>query len=163
MPLHGEYTLWPDDPDKRIVLKNNIPQEGQQTFLKMMVQADNTVVNAGANFYVGLKDATFDPTVGLAAITGEPSATGGYARQAIPRDSGHWPTVTLINGVYRIQSVSVNFTASGADFSTPVSRFFLASVVSGAGKLLSVSAALAAPLLITNGLSVPVQYTLYLA
>lgn len=162
MKLNGQYRLFPGTCDE-FVIKNNIPQEGEAAYLKMLFRDDQTIVAGAANFFIGLKDAAYDPTLTLATITGEPSGTGGYARQPLVRNAANWPNLLLVNGVYRIGSISVNFTATGADFSTSFSRLFLCSVVSGtSGVLLSVSGALDVPKSILNGTTLPVQYELYL-
>lgn len=162
MKLNGQYRLFPGTCDE-FVIKNNIPQEGEAALLKMMFRGDDTIVADGGNFYLGLKDAAYASNLTLASLTGEPSGAGGYARQPLVRNNANWPNLLLVNGVYRIGSISVNFTATGADYSTAFSRLFLCSVVSGsAGILLSVSGALSVPTLIQNGVTLPVQYELYL-
>lgn len=142
---------------------NTLVSEGEQSFLRMMVRDEQTDVAGGGNFYIGLMGNTFTATTTLSTLLGEPTNTGGYARQAVTRNSAGWPTQDTVNGIGHVRSVVINFTASGADFSTTIQRIFLCSVGSGSsGRLFAISAPLAAPLAITNGTTFPVQYDLYL-
>lgn len=159
--IRGAFTFYlPGGP---LVVPNTFLNEGEDTLLKMALRGDNSIVAGGGNFYIGLCGAAFAETTTLTTLAGEPSATNGYARQAITRDATGWPTIDSINGAGHARSAVVNFTASGGDFSASIERVFLCTVGSGtSGKLLSVSAALPAPLLITNGYSLPVQYDIYM-
>lgn len=160
--MRGRFIFWPDTPHQLIV-PNNVLDEGEDTFLKMITQADVADVAAGGNFFVGLCGNTFDETTTLATLTGEPSAAGGYARQAIARNNVGWPTISVVNGIRRAQSLTVTFAAVGANFSTTFQRAFLCNVVSGTvGKLFAVSGALPAAIQVNDGQNFPMRYELYL-
>lgn len=146
-----------------LTIPNTVLAEGEDTFLKMALCGDDSVVAAYANFYMGLCGAAFTQTTTLATLAGEPTATNGYARQAIQRSSAGWPLISVANGITFARSAVCNFVASGGDYSTEVSRLFLCTAASGtSGKLLAVSAALPTPKLLTNGYSLPAQYELYM-
>lgn len=163
MKFEGRFVWFPGDPEREIITPNNVLDQGEESFLKMITRADVSEVSAGGNFYIGLCGAAFTEATVLATLSGEPSTTNGYARQPVTRDAAGWPTIGTINGLWRALTATINFTASGGDFSTAISRAFLTNVVSGTvGRLFSVGGALPAPLLVTNGLTVPVRYELYL-
>lgn len=147
-----------------IFLPNIIPDDGESEYLKMIVQADLTLIAAGANFYVGLTSGVFTGASILSAATAnEPTVTFGYARQAIPRNSTGWPTIDSINGIGRAQSTTETFTAAGGNFSTTFTRAFLTEAASGSvGKLLGVSAALQTAIQVDDGESFAMKYELFL-
>ncbi len=139
-----------------------IVSEGQEAFAKMLMQGDNTIVAAGGNFYLGACGATIDQADTLSDIAGEPTSAGGYARQAIERNTTGFPTVSQVNGIYRALSKSVTFSASGADFSTAFRRFFLTTAASGTtGTLFSYSGVFPS-LQINDGQSQNATWELYL-
>lgn len=146
-----------------IVVPNTFLADGEQALLKMFLRADNTIVAGGGNFYIGLCGDAFSQSTTLSTLAGEPSATNGYARQAIARNSTGWPTVDLVNGTGHARSAVCNFTATGGDFSTTIVRAFLCSAASGtSGTLFSVSAPMPVPFLVTQGVTLPVQYDLWM-
>lgn len=150
-------------PNESVFVPNMITNEGEEAYLKMLMQADDTDVAAGGNFYIGLCNHTPDEADTLADITNEPGAAGGYARQAITRDITGFPTIDFVSGVGRAVSALVSFAAAGADYSTAITRAFLCNAAAGSvGVLFSYSGALAAPLLIPDGGAYPVRYELYL-
>jgi hypothetical protein len=145
------------------ILPNTIVQSGEQAFLAALTQGDLTNMPAvGGNFYLGLCGLTFAINLTLAGIVGEPSATNGYARQAIVRGAGGW-TISLIGNIYRARSSQVNFAAVGGNYSTTIRRAFLCSVAAGtAGTLYAISAPLSVDTLITPTTPLPVQYSFHL-
>ena len=156
MRVHGEFTV--ESGGAVFTVPNTLVSEGLEKLLAANFQAA-----ALSNFYLGLCDQVGNFTDTLASITTEPSATNGYARALLARNTTDWPTVSTANNETSVLSKSVTFTASGGDFSSQFSRLFLCDVSSGAaGTLFSFSAALASPILITNGNSVTVTYRLYL-
>ncbi len=162
--MRGIFRFFPGTPQE-LVVPNSIVDEGEETFLKQICRADTTDVPAGptGKYYVGLCGNTFDETTTLATLAGEPSSTGGYARIAVERDATGWPTLSQVNGVWRAQSKTVTFAASGADFDTAIWRAFLCNVASGtAGRLFGVSGPLPAALTVLDGNSLPLTYELYL-
>jgi len=163
MSIRGEFLFHMPDGSIQVV-PNLITKEGAAEYLKMIFQADTTLIAGGGNFFMGLADQVPVKTDTLVAISTEPTSAGGYARQPLTRDTLGWPTVGEVNGVQTITSAVVNFTPSGVDYSRTISRAFLCSVVSGtAGKLFSMSGALNAPTLLTvAGGNFPVQYRAYL-
>lgn len=171
--MRGQFKFWlPEhgDPDakRELIIPNTVVNTGENAFLQMLMQGNNTIVAANSNFYIGLcglnlnAQGVLDKTVTLATLAGEPTNAGGYARQAVQRSTSGFPVLTQINGIWKATSAVVNFTASGANFSTLVYRAFVCSVVSGAGTLFAVSAQLPTPQLIANGQTFPVQYEFYL-
>lgn len=162
----GAFIFHPENSDKKLIVPNSIVMEGENSFLKMLCQGDNTIVAAGANFFMGLCGLNFgDQTSTLLTLAGEPTVTNGYARQAVSRDATGWPPANLVqvNNLWKIATKVVNFTAAGGDFSTTIQRAFMCSVGAGtAGKLFAVGGALANATLIQNGTSFPAQYELYM-
>lgn len=164
--MRGEYRFWLPGmslSENPVVRPNNLVDEGEESFMKMLVRDDQSDVAAGANFYVGLCGSTFAETDTLATLGGEPTVTNGYARGAIARNSTGWPTIEQVSGKYRAVSLQVTFTASGGNFSAAIDRAFLCNVASGTGgKLFSISSALASSLTIAVGSPFTIQYILYL-
>lgn len=162
--MRGEYVLVNKAfPDKEIIIPNNIVAEGAESFLKMAVQASVADVSSGGNFYLGLCGNVFATTLTLSTLTGEPTATNGYSRQAIARNGTGWPTITAINGVYYAETAQADFTASGGDFSAAISRFFLCNASSGAsGILYSLSGPLGTAITITDGQTYSIKFRLFM-
>lgn len=160
--LHGQFRFFPETL-KEIIIPNLITDEGEESFLKMIMQADVIDVSAGGNFFLGLCQETPGETDTLASMTTEPTSAGGYARQSFARNTTGVPTVEQVNDAYRAISLTLTFTASGADFSRAIQRAFLCNVASGAsGILFSYSGLLPNPLTILDGESFPVKYELFL-
>lgn len=160
--LRGRFVLFPDTCDEHYV-ENNILDEGEISFLKMIARADVVDIAAGGNWFVGLCGAAFLDTTTLATLVGEPTAAGGYARKAVTRNAGGWPTLGEVNGVNRIRTVTFTWTPAGADYSTTIQRFFLCNVAAGsAGLLMSVSGAFPDPIQLVDAVPFPAAYELYL-
>ena len=139
-----------------------IPYAGEEALLKMLFQGDNTIVAAGANFYLGLCNQTPDKDDLMADIATEPTVTNGYARAAISRNVTGFPTIEQINTETRIISLVLSFTASGGDFSSSFTRAFLCTDASGlGGTLLAYSGAYASPILITDGQTQDLRFEFY--
>lgn len=169
--MRGEFHIYEprkagelvESGESPLVLTNQIVREGGQAYLKMLFQADNSLIAGGANFYVGAADQTPDDADTLLDISTEPTATNGYARQALARNSVDFPTVDTVNGVPRVESKIVTFTAAGGAFSAPISRLFLTSAASGTvGTLFSFTGPLNAAITLLDGNSLPSRYVLYL-
>lgn len=159
--MRGQFVFWPDS-DREVVVPNNILDEGEEAFLKMIAQAHTGDVNAGANYYVGLMGDTWAEDTTLATLAGEPSNAGGYARKAVARNSTGWPTIGVVNGIWRAATLLLTWAPSGADFSVAVRRAFLCNASSGTvGKLFAVSGALPSELEMEDGSSYPMRYELY--
>lgn len=160
--MRGQYVFWPGTP-RELIVPNTLLDEGEESFIKMITQADVGDVAAGGNFYVGLCGSAFAETDTLATLAGEPTVTNGYAREAVTRDATGWPTLLSVGGKWMARTAQIDFTASGGDFSTSIWRAFLCNVASGSsGLLFSVSAALPAAELIENGETLPMHYELHL-
>ncbi len=160
--MRGQFVIDPGTPQEQVV-PNIVVQEGEESFLKMLAQADVADVSVGGNFFFGLCNYVplFDDV--LSDVLLEPSSAGGYARQAITRDATGFPTISLVNGVFRARTANITWTASGADFDQAFTRLFLCNVSSGtAGILYSVSGALVAPITLLDGNSHVAQYELFL-
>lgn len=143
------------------LIPNLIPNEGEEAYLKMIFQGDDSVVAEGGDFYIGLCANVGTETTTLATIS-EISNAGGYSRKAVARSNVGWTNPVLVDGTYMIQSASVDFTASGAAFD-PFWRFFLTNVASGtAGKLLAISGPLPSVGGIPDGQTRPTKYTIFL-
>lgn len=139
-----------------------IVTEGEEAFLKMLFQGDNTIVASGGNFYLGACNQTPAKSDTLASITTEPTSAGGYARLPLVRNSTDFPTIGQVDGESRILSILATFSAVGADFSGPFSRLFLTNVVSGSsGILLAYSGAYSSAIQLLNGQSQDLQFEFY--
>lgn len=145
-------------------LENTVTDEGELEYLKMIFQAAESLIASGGNFYMGLTSVTPADNVTLSgAAAAEPTVSGGYARIAIARDNVGWPTTNQNNGVTSIQSKVATFIASGAAFSTAITRLFLTDTLSGAsGTLLSISSAFVSGITVADGDTLPVSYESYL-
>lgn len=150
-------------PPQFLILPNIVTKEGEDAFLKMVFRNDDTIVAAGANFYFGLCNQTPGDTDTLATITTEPTAgVGGYARLPAIRTAVGWPTISVVNGRTKIETLLMNFAAVGADFDQQVSRLFMCNVLAGtAGILFAYSAPLDAPITILNGADIDVVYEFF--
>jgi len=172
--FHGRYKFWLPRPTWQVfapgawlgepdfIIPNLITDAGEEDFLQAIFQ-NVFPIAGGSDFYVGLADQTPAETDALTDISTEPTSAGGYARQAVPRNGTGWPTITTINGHKAIQSQTLSFTASGADFSRNITRAFLCDVSSGtSGVLFSYSGALTAGVLVTDGQTFQMQYEILL-
>lgn len=160
--IHGQFRFFPGTK-REIVVPNLITDEGEKSFLKMIMQADVIDVTAGGNFFLGLSEETPGETDTLATITTEPTSAGGYARQSFARNLTGVPTVEIINDAHRAVSLLLTFAAVGADFSRSIQRAFLTNILSGtAGLLFSYSGLLPNPITILNGNDIQVKFELFL-
>ena len=143
---------------------NIITDEGEETFIKMITQAQESIVAADGNFYIGLcTDIGVAEDATLSTLSGELLVQNGYARKAVTRNASGWPTVSQVNGVWRARTATVNFAASGGNFSAAYTRAFLCNASAGSsGKLLAIGGRLADPVQINDGQDVDVAYELYL-
>jgi len=155
--MRGQYRFFL--PNQEIIVPNTITDEGEEAFLKQLFQN----VALSASLYVGLCNQTPAETDVLADLTTEPSVTNGYARELLTRNAVDWPGVDSVNGVKRIASKQITFTASGGDFSTDFTRAFLCDAASGSvGTLFSYSGPLSAAILLLDGVSFDMQYEFFL-
>lgn len=172
--LHGEYRFWRPGPSRLIlsphhwlgepdfVIPNRLTDEGRESMLKAIVR-DVFDIAGGGNFYFGLCNQTPDDADDLSAISSEPTSAGGYARIAKTRDATGWPILVDVNGHKGIRTATITFSASGADFSAPISRAFMTDASTGtSGVLYGYSGALLTPITLPDGQSLPFQYTLYM-
>lgn len=162
--LRGRFHLNPglDDLDELIeTINNNIVDEGETAFLRMIAVGASDDVSLTGNFYIGLCGASIAETTSLGNLPSEPSGNG-YARKAIERSNVGFPTIDRINDVARALSKTVTFTASGGSISS-FQRLFLCNTLSGTvGKLFAISGALTSARTIADGESLPVAYELYM-
>ena len=162
MGIHGQFVFFAGTK-KEIIIPNTITDEGEIAFLKMIGRAEVGDVAAGGNFFVGLCSDVPGETDTLAGITTELSAAGGYARKPIDRNSTGWPNLVASGEAHKLQSLQVDFTATGANFSTMFERAFLCNVVSGTiGLLFAYSGLLPDPVQILDGQTFSMRYELYL-
>ena len=140
-----------------------LTQVGKDALLKMAFQGDNTIIAAGANFYLGLCNQIPVADDILADITTEPLVANGYARKAIARNTTGFPTVEIVNGETRILSLVVDFAAAGGDFSASFNRAFICSAASGSvGTLFGYSGAYATPILLADGQNQQMKFEFHL-
>ena len=162
--MRGQFVFqFPNTPP--IIIPNRVVDEGEESFLKMIFQGDVADVSLGGNFYIGLCEEVPDDLDTIASITTEPTGVGGYARLPVIRDGSvnGWPTISLVNGDYKVESKVVTFTATGADYSRSFNRAFLCNIVSGtAGVLFAYSGPLASPVLLLDGADFAVKYEFFL-
>ena len=157
--MRGGFILYPGT-EKQLFVPNLITDQGEESFLKMICQANVTDVASSGDFFIGLTSTAPVETLTLAGLT-EPM-TGGYARQPISRDTTGWPTVEQVGTAYRALTKQVVFSASGAAYDIAVSRAFLCNVVSGStGILFALSGAFNAPITVGDGETLPLNYALY--
>lgn len=157
--MRGEYKHL----NSGLLIPNHVTDEGETAFIKMIAQAAVGDVAAGGDWFFGLmEDATGEAST-LAGITGEPGATGGYARQAIVRDGVGFPTIGVNNGIAFAETETISFTASGFDFDKAIWRLFMCNVSSGtAGLLFAISSPLDAALTVLSGQTQNFNYRLWM-
>jgi hypothetical protein len=163
--MKGRFIIHPNKLIPACIVPNNLTDDGEETYLKMIFQGDASVIAAGADFYMGLTDVTPSDDIDFAdVVAAEPTiGTNGYARQALSRDSTGWPTLVTDAGETSIQSAVKNFAASGGDFDAAVTRAFLCTVSTGsAGLLLSISSAFVTAVTVADGDTLPIAYEAYL-
>lgn len=128
-----------------LVIPNNIMTYGIEQILRWALQGDSP------QLHMALADC--NPTPGLLIQSlGEPTiGTNGYARQPLAQNNTDWPTTGTLNGEFYIESKAVVFTASGGNFSVPVTRTALVnSLAATTGQLVvALSNPFPASLLIT--------------
>ena len=162
--MHGQFRFsFPTNPlQEDFVLPNIVVQEGEDSFLKMIFQNNDTIIAGGANFYLGLCNQIPAQLDSLASITTEPGLVGGYARKPITRDAVGWPTIDVVNDRKRIISKQVTFVAGGTAFDTAFSRAFICNILTGSvGILFAYSAALDAAVTLLPGQTFDLQYEFF--
>lgn len=154
MNLHGEF-LQGDG----LVIPNNVALAGARAILGMALRGGTCVMS------VGLCSGVYTPGLLITDLV-EPTVTNGYARIGLNRNTTDWPTEGSVNGERYVESKALVWTASGGNFSSPITRMFLifTSADFPAG-IFALSSALPLPLLITP--TTPVddrtfRYRLYL-
>jgi len=126
-----------------LVIPNNITTFGARALLAMGFRGEACTLS------VGLCSGVYDPDLVIGDLV-EPTTTNGYARIALARNATDWPTEDSLNGEEYAESKNVFWTASGGNFSAPITRLFLFMVSSDfTGGIFGLSAALPEPLLIT--------------
>lgn len=154
--MRGEFTV-----KNGLIIPNSVVAEGEETYLKMLCQDDQTRVAGGGNFYVGVcSDLLVTNATVLADLT-EPT-TGGYSRQPVARSAVGWPSIVATADGYKANTATVTFSATGADYDQAFARFFLATTADNTGQLLAISGALPSAVTLLNGETYPVSYALYL-
>lgn len=160
MIMRGRYNVRGARP---CTVPNIVTNEGGKLLLELMLQG-SVAVPVGGNFYVGLLDASLVPseTTVYADLVGEPTSTGGYARQAVTRDASGWPTIDTAGAMVRAVTDVVTFSAAGANYDRAVSRMFLSTSPNAVtpGILISVSAPMT-PRVITPADPFAADYELY--
>ena len=152
MSFRGEFVCFDHQKNKELVVPNTVIQLGQTRLMQAAMQGNSIAI-----FNLGVIDEVPSYTDNVADLTTEPTSAGGYARQAINGDAVDW-TITSVNGEARVESKTVTFTASGADFSRAFSRFFL---MENGGNLIACSSPLPNAVLLLDGQSYSIRYRLY--
>ncbi len=154
--FRGEYFYLNPITGEEVIVCNTIVEQGQQRILEAVFQ-NQTAAKPMGTLEIGLIDEV--PAYGglIAALTTEPTAQGGYARQTLTPVVANW-TVDSINGEGRVTSATVAFSAVGNDFSRTFSRFFLAE---NGGEIISYSSPISAAKLILNGQTQNIAYRMY--
>ncbi len=168
--MRGEFEIFDVRPagtpveigEKPLVVPNSLVAEGGIAYLRMIFQGDNTVIGLGQNYYLGGCAQTPEASDSLSSISTEPAFINGYSRPALIRNSTGFPVIDVVNGVARAQSALATFTATGGNFTLPISRLFLCSVATGyTGTLFAYTGALESAITLAAGDSLPVRYNLY--
>jgi len=160
--LQGRFVITDKHGNPLHKLKNFITLAGAQSFLKMAARGDDTDVAFEGDFYIGMCSGAPTRSTALSGITGEPTATNGYAREAVERSSVGFPTLDVVADKARMTSLLLSFTATGGDFSAAFTRLFLCNVASGtSGILYAVSAALETEKLVVEDETLSAYYELY--
>lgn len=109
--IRGEYEV------NGVIVPNQLTVFGAQAIWKAAFWGISNT------WYLGL--CTRLPSDHLLLDTmGEPGATNGYARQAIPLNPASWPVIGLVNNETYAETESLTFPATGA-YDTDVSRLFV--------------------------------------
>lgn len=138
MKFGGGYFVITID-GKSIRQKNTLVTYGAQAILMNDFQADASMMPA--SFYLGLTGSGYEFDSDLPDISNGEPVGNGYVRQALSRDAGTW-TVSLENGIWRVQSTPIQFAATGQWTKTWM-RAFLATTVDNTGHLFCISGPLA--------------------
>ena len=120
--------IWEDEK------ANSLVQEGEESILETYFRGDATYIPT--EFYVRLCNDDLVTTTTLSTVSGEPADTYGYEPQLIERSTVGFQTKELNEGVYRIISKLISFTASGGSIG-PVRTAYLATTLDNTGKLLA--------------------------
>jgi hypothetical protein len=95
----------------REVVPNHLADEGEKSMLDAFFRGQNIPTA----FELALFNDTPVDTDKVKDLTGEPTS-GGYARQALNRDTTDWPILELHEGDWRVASKAVTFAATGGDW-----------------------------------------------
>lgn len=98
-----------------------IPNTFTTTGMAQVMQA--AFQHAVLTWNVGLCNKISADVVTLADLQ-EPGPTNGYARQALPLDAAHWPTIGTLNGETYVESSTFTIPAAGP-LDAASSRLFL--------------------------------------
>lgn len=123
--------------------------------------ASQSQFTGNATLYIGVSTAA-SPATDAALKSGEPTATGGYARIAVTNNTTNFPAATGTNPATSKLHVAFSFPASSAAWSTgaaALQSFFIADAATLAGGNILFSGPLTPATDIVNGAGV----TLYFA
>jgi len=154
--MRGEYLVYNKGGLVKDIIPNTVVQQGQLRIYQSVFNNASVGMPMGT-MEIALIDEVPSYLGLIAAITTEPTVQGGYARQPLLADTANW-TVDTINSEGRVTSATVTFTATGADFSRPYSRFML---VEQGAELVSYSSPIDSPTTVLTGQSVLVAYRMY--
>ena len=154
--LNGGYFVFNPGTPLEERIKNTLTADGAEMILQAAFQADD---NFAAALYMGLSNASYTyESASVASIAAEEPSGNGYARAALTRNATDW-TVSLINGIMRVQSKLCTFTASG-NWSKNWSRAFI--IDQTATKVIAASGAAPSERVVLTGQGPTVQYEFWL-
>ena len=145
-------------------VQNMLTRDGQEAFLRKIFLDGGALFSQGApiaELFIGLCDQAAGRRLVLTDIFTEPQdGTGGYQRMGMPLSNMKFKSN---HDFVRMIGTELTFTATGADWSSSVSRFFVATTPGNTGRLISISAPLYTRFAGADGTSLAVQpsFTFY--
>lgn len=148
-------------------IPNTILDNGVESLLTLFFRDSAATLDLVDNeFFLGLMGLSYTSADDLATIElSEPEEDHGYARIVLEQSAVGFPSIAKVNGVWRAQSKVCTFQAdAGEAFSVAVQRSFIANRAKGeaGGKALMVSAALPAPMTVTDTNVLSISYELWI-
>jgi hypothetical protein len=129
-----------------LVIPNNVTFAGAQKVLELALR------NTDVGFYVGLCDGVYTPDLICQDLTEPTIGLHGYARLQLNRDSTDWPVEDSLNAQAYLESKNLVWAATGGNFSSAITRMFIAFTATNVGAndpVFALSAALPDSIIIT--------------
>lgn len=108
-----------------LVIPNNITTYGVRSIFGWALR------NEAYALHMGLANCAPSPLIRLQDLNEPTIGVGGYARQAIPRNSTGWPVFSELNGETYYETRAFVFAASGPGFDKPINRLVLTNTLDG--------------------------------